>query len=346
MRAGTSRGPFLDLRDLPDDPAARDQVLLRIMGSPDGRQIDGIGGATAVTSKVVMAQPSDRDDVDVDYLFAQVSIDMPIVDTAPTCGNMMSGVGHLAIERGWVTAVHPTTSVRIYDLSTNAYIEAVIDTPLGQLNYVHGRTSIDGVPGSAAPVSMNLSNVTGGATGLLFPLGKQIVTIQNKAVSMVDAGNLMILMKATEFGLDGTEDPEYFRTRHQLMTQLESIRLEGGLLAGLGDVSQSVLPKIGLLSQPQSCGSIKSQYFTPKTLHATHAVSGAVCISTAIKAGSTVASELAVTSGTNPERLIIEHPSGMMPIELEVRGKDKSFEVIRAGIIGTVRKLMDGYVYY
>ena len=346
MRSGTSKGPFLDLRELPEDPEERAAILLSIMGSPDKKQIDGIGGAAFVTSKVVMAKPSEKEGIDVDYLFAQVFIDDAVVDTKPTCGNMMAGVGHLAIERGWVTPTHPETRIMIYNYNTDTKIETILDTPNGVLNYTQGTTTIDGVPGNGAPVLMNLFRVAGGATGKLFPLGKRKKIIQGVAVSMVDAGNLMILMKAEDFGLDGTEMPDYFVNHPEIMERMESIRLEAGRLAGMGDVSKSVLPKVGLLSPPRKNGSIKSQYFTPKTLHPTHAVSGAVCIATAIKAAGTVANDIAKTNNENFEKIIVEHPSGIIPVQIEVEGKDENFDVVKAGTLRTVRKLMDGEVFY
>ena len=346
MRAGTSKGPFLDLRELPNDQEERDAILLSVMGSPDKKQIDGMGGAAFVTSKVVMAKPSDREGIDVDYLFAQVFIDQAVVDTKPTCGNMMSGVGHLAIERGWVKPTHPQTQIMIYNYNTDTKIETIIDTPDEVLNYTKGTTSIDGVPGTGAPVLMNLFRVAGGATGKLFPLGERKKMIQGVEVSMVDAGNLMILMKAEDFGLEGTEMPDFFVKHPKIMEKMESIRLEAGRLSGMGDVSNSVLPKIGLLSKPRNNGNIKSQYFTPKTLHPTHAVSGAVCIATACKAEGTVAADIANVSKKNFEKITLEHPSGIIPVQIEVEGVGENFDVVKAGTLRTVRKLMDGDVFY
>ena len=198
MRAGTSRGPFLDLRDLPTDIEKRDKILLKIMGSPDKKQIDGLGGAAFVTSKLVMVQPSEREGIDVDYLFAQVIMDKPIVDTKPTCGNMMSGVAPFAIEKGWVEATHPETRVMVYNFNTDSTIEMVVQTPVGMVNYTGGDFSIDGVPGTGAPILMNLSGIAGGATGKLFPTGNRRDTINGIEVSIVDAGNLMMLIKAED----------------------------------------------------------------------------------------------------------------------------------------------------
>jgi 4-oxalomesaconate tautomerase len=346
MRAGTSRGPFLDLRDLPTDIAERDKVLLKIMGSPDKNQIDGIGGATFVTSKVVMVQPSEREGIDVDYLFAQVIIDKPIVDTNPTCGNMMSGVAPFAIEQGWVKATHPETTVMVYNFNTDSTIEMVVQTPNGEVNYTDGDFAIDGVPGTGAPIVMNAFGIAGGATGKLFPTGKQREVIHGIDVSIVDAGNLMLLLKAEDIGLTGLEDEAFFEQNVELMQRIEAIRLEAGLLAGMGDVSDSVLPKVGILSKARVGGTVKSQYLTPHSLHPSHAVSGATCIGAAAKCKGTIAADLASVGEEDREKIVVEHPSGVIPVQIHVSGKGDDFTVISAGTLRTARKIMDGNVYY
>ena len=345
MRGGTSRGPYIDMRDLPSDTAERDAILLKIMGSPDTRQIDGLGGAEFVTSKLVMAEPSKREGIDVDYLFAQVIIDKPVVDTSPTCGNMMTGVAPFAIERGWVEATHPETKVMIYNYNTNSIIETIVQTPYGDLNYTDGNVEIKGVPGTGAPILMNLFNQAGGKTGKLFPTGNRKDIIQGVEVSIVDAGNIMMLTKATNFGLTGKEDKQFFAENKALMTKIESIRQEAGRLAGMGDVSEIVLPKVGLLLAPQAGGSIKSMYLTPHSLHPSHAVSGAVCIGTACKAKGTVAADLAVVTEKAEEQIILEHPSGFIPVMIAVSGEGDTFTVEKAGTLRTARKIMDGFVY-
>ena len=348
MRSGTSKGPFFDLRDLPSTHKERDRVLLRIMGSPDANQIDGLGGATFVTSKVVMVQPSERPNVDVDYLFAQVSIDSPIVDTRPTCGNMMAGVGPFAIEKGWVKATQPQTSVRVYNINTDSYIEIIVQTPNSIVNYTEGECMIDGVPGTAAAVVMNVSDVGGGTTGTLFPTGRRKDTIEGVDVSVVDSGNLMLLFKASSLGLTGRETSSFFDENTKLMSRIEQVRLRVGREIGLGDVSDSVLPKVGILSKPQAHGHIKSQYFTPHTLHPTHAVSGAICVATAMLASGTVASEVGRTARSDMahQTIIVEHPSGVIPVEMTVDIASENFKVVKAGSLRTVRKIMDGVVYY
>lgn len=346
MRSGTSKGPYLDLRDLPSDESSRNEILLRIMGSPDLNQIDGIGAASSVASRVVMLKPSDRPNVDVDYLFAQVMIDKPIVDTKPSCGNMMAGVGAFAIEKGWVSAEKDETIVRVYNINTDSYIEIVVQTPEGVVNYVDGNTSIDGVPGQGVPILMNLFNIAGGTTGQLFPTGNRSDLISGFNVSIVDAGNLMMLIKAADLGLEGTEDRAFFEQATELMRTIEATRLEAGQLAGLGDVSDSVLPKVGILSKPRNGGIIKSQYLTPHSLHPSHAVTGAICITAASKAKESVAADVAEVSDAMIDEVLIEHPSGVIPVNIEVSGDGADFTIVKAGTIRTARKLMEGYAYY
>lgn len=346
MRGGTSKGPFFDLRDLPETTATRDKALLKIMGSPDAKQIDGIGGAAFVTSKVVMAQPSEKAGIDVDYLFAQIIMDKPVVDTKPTCGNMMSGVGPFAIEKGWVKATGKQTKVMVYNFNTKSIIEIRVPTKDSKVNYTEGDLTIDGVPGKGAAIFMKMKNIAGGATGKLFPTGNLKDTIQGKKVSMVDAGNLMIHMKAADFGLNGLEQANYFKENTSLMEELELIRLEIAELAGLGDVSESLLPKIALLSSARNGGAIKSQYFTPRFLHPAHAVSGAVCIAAASKCKGTVAAGIAKVTNSSTDRVEVEHPCGKIPVEIEVSGEAETFTIESAGTFRTARKLMEGYVYY
>lgn len=346
MRAGTSKGPFLDMRDLPSNIAERDKILLRIMGSPDPRQIDGLGGTETVTSKVVMAQPSTRKGIDVDYLFAQVDIANPIVDTNPPCGNMMAGVAPFAIEKGWVKPTHPETRVMVYNINTNTIIEEIVQTPNGVVQY-DGKVKIDGVPGTASPIIMNLFDQVGTKTGKLMPTGKPKEEIQGVSVTLLDAGTPMVLMKAADLGVTGLEDAAFFETHKDLMAKIEAIRLEAGLRMGLGDVKNSVLPKVGLLSKPSEAGHhIRSQYLTPHTLHPAHAVTGAICVGTALKIKGTVAAEVGTTNGEAKEMVIIEHPSGVIEVNLvmEVNG-DQTF-VKSAGTVRTVRKIMEGFVFY
>ena len=346
MRGGTSKGPFFDKRDLPTDVKERNKILLTVMGSPDAKQIDGLGGTVTVTSKVVMAEPSKRPGIDVDYLFAQVDIENPIVDTIPPCGNMMAGVGPFAIEKGWVKITPPETRVMIFNINTNSVIEEIVQTPKGVVEY-NGNAQIDGVPGTAAPIIMNLFDQVGVKTGKLLPTGKLKEKINGIDVSILDAGTVMVLMKAQDLGLKGNEDEAFFKKEKELMAKLEAIRLEAGLRAGMGDVSNSVLPKIGILSPPQNAEhNIQSRYLTPHTLHPSHAVTGAICVGTAVKIKGTVANEVGKENGQQKEIVMIEHPAGVIEVNIEIDQTGEKVQLKKAGTMRTARKIMEGYVYY
>ena len=246
MRGGTSRGPFFLLADLPADSEVRDRVLLAAMGSPDPRQIDGLGGATTVTSKVAMVSPSQRPGIDVDYRFAQVWLDKAIVDTAPSCGNMLAGVGPFAIERGLVTPDADETWVRIFDVNTGSRIEAIVQTPGGTVTYA-GDQRMGGVPGTGAPVVLSFSDVVGSKCGALFPTGAVQEEIDGVPVSCIDVAMPMVIMRAGDLGLSGY-DPDEITGNAVLMERIEKTRLEAGRRMGLGDVAESVVPKVGILA--------------------------------------------------------------------------------------------------
>lgn len=344
MRGGTSKGPFFDMRDLPADVKKRNELLLKVMGSPDPSQIDGLGGTVTVTSKVVMAQPSTRKGIDVDYLFAQVDIKNPVVDTTPPCGNMMAGVGPFAIEKGWVKATIPETRVMVYNINTKSIIEEIVQTPNGVVEY-NGTMKIDGVPGTAAPVILNLFDQVGGKTGKLMPTGVIREKIQGIEVTLLDAGSTMVLMKASDLGMEGTEGSDFFEKNKDLMKKIESIRMEAGQRMGLGDVTNSVLPKVAILSKPRANGNITSRYLTPHTLHPTHAVTGAICIGTALKIKGSVAQDVGKSNNLPTEMIIIEHPAGVIEVNIEIEQKGEKINVKKAGTIRTVRKIMSGTVF-
>ena len=351
MRAGTSRGLFFLLEDLPADPEVRDRVLLAAMGSPDPRQIDGLGGATTVTSKVAMVSPSQRPGIDVDYHFAQVWLDKAIVDTAPSCGNMLAGVGPFAIERGLVTADADETRVRIYDVNTGSRIEAIVQTPGGTVTYA-GDQRIDGVPGTGAPMVLNFSDVVGSKCGAMFPTGAVQEEIDGVAVSCIDVAMPMVMMRAGDLGISGY-DPGEITGNEELKQRIEKIRLESGRRMGLGDVTESVVPKVGILAAPQCGGVVYSCYLTPHHVHATHAVTGAICVACCVSIQGTVASRVALLPTvpvTEPAADIvatvrIEHPSGLMDVRVVTGKGGAELEVQRAGVVLTARKIMDGLVF-
>lgn len=343
MRGGTSKGPFFLSRDLPEEPDLRDQVLLSVMGSPDLRQIDGIGGADALTSKVAMVGPPSRPDADVDYLFAQVAVERAVVDTEPTCGNILSGVGAFAIEAGLVPAREGTSMVRVRNVNTGSLIESVVQTPGGRVEY-EGDTAIDGVPGKAAPVLLNFMDVVGSKTGALLPTGHLCEEIEGIEVTCIDAAMPMVIIRAKDLGKTGHESKTELDKDTALFQRMESIRRAAALRMGLGDVSKKVVPKLGLLAEPAAGGTIASRYFVPQKTHAAHAVSGAICVASCAVIEGTVADGLGRVSRQPKQTISIEHPSGTIDVVLETRGHGPQTDVMRAGTIRTCRRLFEGNV--
>jgi 4-oxalomesaconate tautomerase len=342
MRGGTSRGPYFLASDLPADIAERDRVLLAAMGSPDLRQIDGLGGATTLTSKVAIVSKSTRPGCDVDYLFAQVDIGKALVDTAPSCGNMLAGVGPFAIERGLVAAAEGRTRVMIHNVNTDSRIEAIVETPDRAVAY-GGTARIDGVPGTAAPIVLNFMDVVGSVCGRMLPTGNPIDRIDGVDVTCIDVAMPMILLRARDLGLDGTEGKDAFDGDAARMARIEAIRRQAGRMMGLGDVADRVVPKVGVLSAPRQGGTITSRYLTPHALHAAHAVTGAVCVASACALPGTIAHECAAADDANPRTVLIEHPSGMIDVLLTVARKDGEMDVV-AGTLRTARLIMRGEV--
>ncbi len=344
MRGGTSRGPYFRASDLPADTTTRDQVLLAVMGSPDAQQIDGIGGATTLTSKVAIVSPSDHPQADVDYLFAQVSIDRAFVDTAPSCGNILSGVGPFAIETGMVTAQDGETLVRVCNVNTDSLIDAIIQTPNGQVQY-EGATAIDGVPGTAAPVVLNFREIVGSKTGALLPTGNLRDIVEGVEVSCIDVAMPMVIMAATAIGKTGYETKDELDQDKAFLSRLESVRLAAARLMGLGDVSGQVIPKVGLLAAPYAGGNITSRYFVPTACHAAHAVTGAICVAVCTVLKGSVADGLARYDVDPPRHCAIEHPSGRIDVALDVVRDGGQLQVNSAGVVRTTRKLFAGEVY-
>ncbi|MGD9766535.1 MAG: 4-oxalomesaconate tautomerase [Pseudolabrys sp.] len=338
MRGGTSRGPYFLETDLPADAAARDRVLLSVMGSPHPLQLDGIGGSHTVTSKVAIISKATHPDADVDYLFAQVSIEAAIVDTSPNCGNMLSGVGPFAIEAGLVAPQVGETTVRIYNRNTRSLIDAIIQTPDGRVTY-DGSAAIDGVAGTGAPIKLSFLDAKGGKTGKLLPTGQTREVIQGLSVTLIDYAMPMMLVAALDFDLRGDETAEELDENTAMLARMEEIRREAGHRMGLGDVSKLVIPKVGLLSPPRHGGTITSRYFVPHRCHRSHAVTGALCVAVASRLPGTVAYDLAQTEPVSP--VTIEHPSGRIQIDLTFKADGS---VDRASVIRTARRIFEGSV--
>lgn len=346
MRGGTSKGPFFLASDLPEDVATRDQVLLSVMGSPDIRQIDGIGGGNTLTSKAVIVGSSARPGIDIDYLFAQVSITDNTVDTGPNCGNMLSAVAPFAIERGLVAAVDPQTSVRIFNINTNKVIEAIVQTPGGRVTY-DGAVQVDGVPGTGAGVVLKFLDAAGAKTGQLLPTGNAIDIIDGIAVSCVDFTTPMVFIAAASVGKTGHESKAELDGDSALLARLEQLRLKAALLMGMGDVAAKVLPKLALLSSPRAGGTISSRYFVPWNCHAAHAATGATCVAAACCIPGTVAALIVPTVAGNERIVTIEHPAGKIETCVHLQeAPDGTIPVIgSAGIVRTARPLFSGQVF-
>ncbi|MEQ1774710.1 MAG: 4-oxalomesaconate tautomerase [Burkholderiales bacterium] len=346
MRGGTSRGPFFHLSDLPSDTATRDTVLLSVMGSPHEIQVDGIGGSHSVTSKVAMISKSQRPGVDVDYLFAQVEINEQRVDTKPNCGNMLVAVGPFAIDQGLVPAKDGETPVRIFNVNTQSMVEAIVQTPGGEVNY-EGTASIDGVPGTAAPVGINFTAAIGSVTKKLLPTGKPLEVIDGVEVSCVDVAMPVVWMRADAFGKTGYETANELDADKALFKRMEAIRIKAGVMMGMGDVSKSVVPKIGLLAPPRHGGTITSRYFVPDSCHKAHAVTSTVCLASACAIPGTVAGKIADRAGLTlaPQGMIeIEHPSGKIAIDLDADFTDGKQVLRRAALVRTARRIFEGKV--
>jgi 4-oxalomesaconate tautomerase len=339
MRGGTSKGAYFLASDLPADPAERDGLLLRIMGSPDPRQIDGIGGADPLTSKVAILASATRPDADVDYLFLQVFVDRAVVTDAQPCGNILAGVGPAAIERGLVAAADGTTPVRVHMLNTGEVATARVATPGGRVSYA-GATAIDGVPGTAAAVPLVFENIAGSMTGALLPTGRPVEIVGGVEATLIDNGMPCVILRATDLGASGAESREALEADAGLKARLEAIRLAAGPLMNLGDVREKSVPKMILVAAPSAGGAIATRSFIPHRVHASIGVLAAVTVATACLQQGSPAAALA----TIPEdgRFLVEHPRGAAEVFLDL-APDGTLR--GAGTVRTARKLFDGRVF-
>jgi len=341
MRGGTSKGGFFLAEDLPAERVARDTLLLRVMGSPDPRQIDGMGGGDPLTSKVAVVGRSGRAGVDVDYLFLQVFVERAIVSDAQNCGNMLAGVGPFAIERGLVAAADGVTRVAIHMENTGQVAVAEVQTPGGRVSYA-GEAKIDGVPGTAAPVPLEFRDTAGSSCGALLPTGNVVDVIDGVEVTLIDNGMPVAVLRAADLGIAGDETPEALEANAGLRARLEAIRLKAGPLMNLGDVAETSVPKMTMVSAPRAGGAISTRTFIPHRCHKAIGVLGAVSVATACLLEGSVAAALAA-AGEGPERVLsIEHPTGEMSV---IARLDATGVPISAAILRTARKLMDGEVF-
>ena len=345
MRGGTSKGLYFHVRDLPQDRAARDRVLLAAMGSPDPRQIDGVGGAHPLTSKVAVIGPSTRPDADVDYLFLQVVVDKAEVSDSQNCGNILAGVGPWAIENGLIPIAGKVTPVRIHMVNTASVAVAHVPTPAGAVEY-EGDARIDGVPGTAAAISIDFLDVAGSSCGALFPTGSVIDRVDGIEVTCIDNGMPVVILRAADFGKTGAESPEELEGDPALKARVEKIRLELGPRMNLGDVTKKTVPKMSLVAPARAGGAIDTRTFIPHRVHEAIGVLGAVSVATACVTPGSVAAQVAGLTGSSGARqLDVEHPTGFFTVAMDVVSNDGTITVNRSALVRTARKLMRGEVF-
>lgn len=342
MRGGTSRGPFFREADLPADPATRDRVLLAVMGSPDQRQIDGLGGAHPLTSKVGIVRPGSADGVDLDFLFAQLQPDRDSVDTTPNCGNMLAAVVPFALETGMIAAQGDTTTLRVLTLNTGMQCDITVETPGGRVNY-DGDACIDGVPGRSAPITINFLDTAGSVCSGLLPTGRVRDVIDGLEVTCIDNGMPLVMLRAADVGRSGYESVAELNADGELKARLERLRLACGHAMGLGDVSAKNYPKMTLVAPPQAGGSIATRSFIPHVCHDAIGVLAAVTVGTAcVLEGAVTAGIAAVPAGAS-KKISVEHPTGEFSVELELDPRDPQ-SVRRAALLRTARLIMRGEV--
>lgn len=344
MRGGTSKGLVFRREDLPADRSVRDAVLLAAMGSPDEREIDGMGGAHPLTSKVAVVSASERDGADVDYLFLQVWPDRPEVSDSQNCGNMLAAVGPFAIEHGLVEARDGVTPVRIWMENTDTLATAYVETPGGEVRY-DGDARIDGVPGSHAPIPLEFADTAGSSCGALLPTGNVVDEIAGIRVTCIDNGMPVVCLAASDLGLTGAETPAEIEAMPEVKARIEEVRLAAGPLMNLGDVTNQTVPKMSLLSPPAEGGHVSTRTLIPHRVHEAIGVLGAVSVATACLLRGSVGAEVAeIPSYDGPLDVVVEHPTGFFTVSLEVDTSTGTPDVRRAALLRTARLLMRGEV--
>jgi 4-oxalomesaconate tautomerase len=353
IRGGTSKGAYFLAEDLPAEPAARDDLLLRVMGSPDPRQIDGLGGAHPLTSKVAVVSVSADPEADVDYLFLQVGVDAAEVSDRQNCGNVLAGVGPFAVERGLVTPEDGETTVRIRMVNTGELAIAAFPTPDGRVAYA-GSAEISGVPGTAAPVVIEFPQ----GSSPLLPTGHARDIVAGVPVTCVDNGMPTVLIAASSLDVTGYETPADLEKNPDLADRLREIRLAAGKLMGLGDVAATTVPKLSLLAPPLDGGAVMTRTFIPVRCHTSIGVLGAASVGAGLRVEGGVGQDVARLPAQG-DRLRIEHPTGFLDIETAIEtnvgtdvGTDVESEAAggvpvarRTAVVRTARKIFDGTVF-
>lgn len=349
MRGGTSKGLYFLAKDLPPDPGARDAFLLAAMGSPDAREIDGMGGGHPLTSKVAVVSRSNRPGIDVDYLFLQVWPDRAEVSDQQNCGNILAGVGPFALERGLLTPTDGVTPVAIYMVNTDSRATAYVETPGGVVNYA-GSARIDGVPGSHAPISIDFEDVAGSTCGSLLPTGNVSDVVNDVELTCIDNGMPVVCLRASDFGITGYETPAELEADAELCARVEEIRLLVGPMMNLGDVTNKTVPKMSLLAPAKGGGFLSTRTFIPHRVHESIGVLGAVSVATACMLEGSVAARIAapVEHSASPGEAVeveVEHPTGFFTVHIEVDQSTEQPVAKRSALLRTARMLMSGSIY-
>lgn len=343
MRGGTSKGAYFLKSDLPSDPAERDRVLLAVMGSPDPRQIDGIGGADPLTSKVAVVSRSERPGIDVDYLFLQVWVDKADVSDAQNCGNILAGIAPFALEQGLVSARDGETKVTIFMVNTEQTVIATVQTPGGRPNY-DGTARIDGVPGSAAPIALTFTDAAGSMSGSLLPTGREADCVDGINLTCIDNGMPIVVMRAADLGRTGYETREQLDNDTELKARVEAIRLKVGPMMHLGDVTSKTVPKMFLVAPPREGGVICTRSYIPHRAHAGIGVFAALSAATACLLPQSPAHALARIPEGQTKQMLVEHPTGASPVSITVDEENGRLVVTESALISTARPLFVGHV--
>lgn len=339
MRGGTSKGAFFVRDDLPVDEAERDRLLMQIMGTPDPRQIDGMGGAHPLTSKVAIAAPATEDNADIEYLFLQLGVAEPIVTDRQNCGNLLAAIAPFALERGLVDRADGEASVRIRMINTGGLATSHFQVSDGLPVYA-GERAISGVPGTAGEIAIDFEGIAGGSTGSLLPTGNIVDVVEDVKATLIDNGMPVVVMAAESLGVTGHEPCPDLEANRGLLARLEAIRLAAGEMMNLGDVRETTVPKLTLVAPPKEGGAVATRTFIPHRCHEAIGVLGAVSVATACLLPGSPGHELAEVS-QGSVIVTLEHPTGSFDARVELDGTT----VLRAGIVRTARKLMDGTVY-
>jgi 4-oxalomesaconate tautomerase len=342
MRGGTSKGAYFLEEDLPSDPDVRDDLLLKLMGSPDPRQIDGIGGAHPLTSKVAVVSRSKDPDADIDYLFLQTGVDEGFVTDQQNCGNILAGIGPFALERGLLHIEGSEAQVRIKMLNTDSIATATFPVLDGEPVY-GGIAHIAGVPGTAAEIRLDFEATEGASCGSLLPTGNMVDKICGVLVTCIDNGMPVVVMRADDVGITGYESPAELEANADLRRIIEAIRLEAGPLMNLGDVAKTTVPKLTMVAPAVEGGSLSTRTFIPHRCHDAIGVLGAVSVATAALLPDTPASSVLTTRDDGV--IVVEHPTGTFDVAIEIDNSGPVPVVTRSGIIRTARKLFDGTVF-